>query len=251
MRRTSSIALFPCKGSAPKSWWTRGLVLAGLLAVGLPESPVRADTALNSGTTTVSTGTNFGSNLYVATTGTATLNVIAGGYATNTTGYLGHNAGSVGTANVSSGTWANSGNLTVGRSGTGTLTMTGGLVSVSGTLSQGTHGTINLNSGGTLQIGVGGSTGVLGVSTLTNNGTLIFNRSDASTYSGIISGTGAVTKPGGGTLTFTGTSSYTGATAVDGGSLLVNGRLGNNSCVGECRRSPRRQRLICLSACRA
>jgi len=68
---------------------------------------------------------------------------------------------------------------------------------------------------------------VLGVSTLTNNGTLVFNRSDASTYSGIISGTGAVTKQGAGTLTLTGTSSYTGATAVNGGSMLVNGRLGN------------------------
>jgi T5SS/PEP-CTERM-associated repeat protein len=95
---------------------------------------------------------------------------------------IGINAGSVSTATVSSGTWANSGNLTVGYHGTGTLTMTGGLVSVSGTLSHGTHGTINLNSGGTLQIGVGGTTGVLAVSTLTNNGTLIFNRSDASTY---------------------------------------------------------------------
>ncbi len=89
--------------------------------------------------------------------------------------------------------------------------MTGGLVSVSGTLSRGTHGTINLNSGGTLQIGTGGAGGVLSVSTLTNNGTLIFNRSDASTYSGIVSGTGAVTKQGGGTLNFTGTSSYTAA----------------------------------------
>ena len=79
------------------------------------------------------------------------------------------------------------------------------------------------------QIGVGGSTGVLGVSTLANNGTLIFNRSDASTYSGTISGTGAVTKQGGGTLNFTGTSSYTGATHVDGGSLLVNGQLGNTA----------------------
>ena len=86
-----------------------------------------------------------------------------------------------------------------------------------------------MNSGGTLQIGVGGTTGVLGVSTLANNGTLIFNRSDASTYSGIISGTGAVTKQGGGTLNFTGTSSYTGATHVNGGSLLVNGRLGNTA----------------------
>ena len=75
----------------------------------------------------------------------------------------------------------------------------------------------------------GGTTGVLSVSTLTNNGTLIFNRSDAYTYSGIVSGTGAVTKQGAGTLTLTGTNSYTGATRVDGGSLFVNGRLGNTA----------------------
>ena len=99
--------------------------------------------------------------------------------------------------------------------------MSGGLVSVAGTLSQGTYGTINLNSGGTLQIGVGGTTGDLGVATLTNNGTLIFNRSDASTYSGIISGTGAVTKQGAGTLTFSGSSSYTGGTTISGGTLQI------------------------------
>jgi len=121
MRHASSVACFTGKGSAPKSWWARGLVLDGLLVMGLPATAVRADTTLNSGTTTVSTDRNFGDNLYVATTGT------------------------------------------------GTLTMSGGLVSVSGTVSQGAHGTIHLNSGGTLEIGVGGTTGVLGVSTLTNN----------------------------------------------------------------------------------
>jgi autotransporter-associated beta strand protein len=106
--------------------------------------------------------------------------------------------------------------------------MSGGVVSVAGTLVR-ENGTINLNSGGTLQIGVGGSDGVLGVDALTNNGTLIFKRSDASTYSGIISGTGAVTKQGAGTLTLTGTSSYTGPTHVDSGSLFVDGRLGNTA----------------------
>ena len=260
MRLTSSVPLFTCKGSVPKSPWARGLVLAGLLAAGVLGSPVRAATTLNSGTTTVSTGTDYGGPLYVATTGTATLNVIAGGNVTNTTGYLGFNAGSKGTAtvagggtamvangswnsgnylyvgyrgagtlNVSGGTWATNGNLTVGSSGTGTLTMSGGLVSVSGTVSQGTHGTIHLNSGGALEIGVGGTTGVLGVSTLTNNGTLIFSRSNASTYTGVLSGSGAVTKLGGGTLTLSGSSSYTGATAVNGGKLLVNGQLGNTA----------------------
>jgi autotransporter-associated beta strand protein len=128
---------------------------------------------------------------------------------------------------VSSGTWANSGNLTVGLtaagSGTGTLTMNGGLVTVGGTLSQGGAGTINLNAGGTLQIGVGGTTGVLGVSTLTNNGTLIFNRSDASTYSGVLSGSGAVTKQGAGLLTLAGANSYSGLTTISAGTLALSG----------------------------
>jgi fibronectin-binding autotransporter adhesin len=151
---------------------------------------------------------------------------VSGGYVSNANGVIGgtfFGINGLGTANVSSGTWANSGNFTIGDGGTGTLTMSGGLVTVGGTLSQGTFGTINLNSGGTLQIGVGGTSGVLGVSTLTNNGTLIFNRSDASTYSGIISGTGAVTKQGGGTLTLNGANSYSGATTISGGVLALSG----------------------------
>ena len=175
------------------------------------------------GTATVSSGTWANSfYLYVANYGNGTLNV-SGGSVTNNTGYLGYNDGSVGTATVSSGTWANSGNLTVGSSGTGTLAMSGGLVTVGGTLSRGGNGTINLNSGGTLQIGVGGTTGVLGVDALTNNGTLIFNRSDASTYSGVTSGTGAVTKQGAGTLTLDGANSYTGVTTISGGVLALSG----------------------------
>jgi fibronectin-binding autotransporter adhesin len=173
------------------------------------------------GTATVSSGTWANSyDIWVGQSGTGTLNV-SGGKVTNLLGYLGYNAGSEGTATVSSGTWANKYDLYVGQSGTGTLSMTGGLVTVGGTLSQGTYGTINLNAGGTLQIGVGGTTGVLGVAALTNNGTLVFNRSTASTYSGIISGTGAVTKQGGGTLTVDGNNSYSGDTTISGGSLQV------------------------------
>ena len=175
------------------------------------------------GTATVSGGTwANSSDLLVGNTGTGTLNV-TGGSVTSSTGYLGYYAGSHGRVTVSSGTLANSGNLTVGRSGTGTLTMTGGLVSVSGTLSQGTHRTINLNSGGMLQIGVGGTTGVLGVAALTNNGTLIFNRSDASTYSGVLSGSGAVTKQAAGLLTLAGANSYSGRTTISAGTVALSG----------------------------
>ena len=101
MRLATSVPLSACNRSVSKSPWALGFVLAGLLAVGLPTRAVDADTILNSGTTTVSTGTYFGNNLYVATTGTATLEVIAGGSATNTRAYLGYDAGGVGVATVS------------------------------------------------------------------------------------------------------------------------------------------------------
>ena len=46
---------------------------------------------------------------------------------------------------------------------------------------------------------------------IVDNSVLIFNRSDALTYGGVISGTGSLTKSGAGTLTLTGTNTYTGA----------------------------------------
>ena len=327
------------KGSTLTSAWALGVVLAGLLVVGISSAALGQDTILDSGTTTVSTATNFDGDLYVATTGTASLEVITGGYATNTTGYLGFNAGGVGTATVSSGTWANSGNLYVGGEGTGTLsvtggsvtnsdgyiatsnnsvgtvtvssgtwansgmlvvglggtgtlnvtggsvtnsrgylgnsnnsvgtvtvsggtwatsgelkignyyddpefpeefaiatgtlTMTGGLVTVSGALSRATNngtslGTINLNAGGTLQIGTGGAGSRLDVGNLTNDGTLVFNQSNNYTYSDSISGSGAVTKAGAGTLTLSAANTYTGLTTIGSGTLAY----GTNNALG-------------------
>ena len=153
-----------------------------------------------------------------------TLNV-TGGYVSNTTGTLGNAANSVGTATVSSGTWAVGGNLVVGSSGTGTLTMSGGLVTVGGTLSRNAASTISLNTGGTLQIGTGGATGVLlgGTGSLVNNGTLVFNRSNASTYSGVLSGSGAVTQQGVGRLTLSNANSYSGLTTIAGGTIALSG----------------------------
>jgi autotransporter-associated beta strand protein/T5SS/PEP-CTERM-associated repeat protein len=178
------------------------------------------------GTATVSSGTWATSgDLTVGRNGTGTL-IVTGGYVSNVNGFIAASTGSVGTATVSTGTWANSGNLTVGgasRGGTGTLTMNGGLVIVGGTLSKNAASTINLNTGGTLQIGVGGVSGVLGVSTLTNNGTLIFNRSGTSTYSGVLSGSGTVTKQAAGLLTFAGANSYSGLTTISAGTLALSG----------------------------
>ena len=175
----------------------------------------------SNGTVSVSGGTwtNSG-NLTIGEYGTGVI-AISGGNVTNTNGIIGVESVSTGMVSVSGGTWANSSNLTVGVSGTGSLTINGtGTVIVGDTLSRGSNGTINLASGGTLQIGTGGDTGTLATD-LTNDGTLLFDRSSNSTYSSVISGTGVVIKNGTGTLVFTANNTYTGGTSVNQGTLYL------------------------------
>lgn len=95
---------------------------------------------------------------------------------------------------------------------TGILTLTGDHSYTDGT-------TI---AAGTVQVGSGGTSGSL-ASDVANSGTLAFNRSDSYTFSGLISGTGAVNQIGAGTTTLTGNNSYKGVTTVQAGTLLVNG----------------------------
>ncbi len=74
----------------------------------------------------------------------------------------------------------------------------------------------------TLQIGNGGTTGTLGSGNVTDNGSLIFNRSDnAYTYAGVISSTGTLIQNGPGTITLSGANSYTGGTTVSAGTLVM------------------------------
>jgi autotransporter-associated beta strand protein len=108
-----------------------------------------------------------------------------------------------------------SGSIT--KSGTGTLVLTGNNSYTGGT-------TINA---GTLQIGNGGTSGSLSsTGVITNNATLIFNRSDSLTQgtdfsaSGI-AGTGAVIKNGAGSLTFNVSNTYLGATTINSGTLVL------------------------------
>ncbi|MBB1624698.1 autotransporter domain-containing protein [Achromobacter sp. UMC71] len=83
-------------------------------------------------------------------------------------------------------------------------------------------------SQGILNIGAGGTTGSVS-GNIVNNSTVVFNRSDAVTYGGVISGTGAVTKNGAGVLTLNGVNTYGGTTDVRAGTLLVGGTLANAS----------------------
>jgi autotransporter-associated beta strand protein len=103
-------------------------------------------------------------------------------------------------------------------SGTGTLIKTNaGVLTLSGANAQG--GT--LIGGGTLSIGSGGTTGSL-TGPITNNATLLFNRSDNLTQASVISGSGALNKAGAGTLTLSQANTYTSATTISNGAISIS-----------------------------
>jgi outer membrane autotransporter protein len=86
--------------------------------------------------------------------------------------------------------------------------------------------------GGTLQIGNGGTSGwILG--DVLNNGVLAFDRSDDVTFTGVVSGTGALAKAGAGTLTLTGANSYTGGTTIGAGTLEIGDGGTSGSITGD------------------
>ena len=97
-----------------------------------------------------------------------------------------------------------------------------------------TRGNVSIGENSTLQLGSGGSTGWIGgtngyAGSISNQGSLIYNRSDAVSFVGSISGAGSLTQAGPGSLTLTGTHSYTGETFVNAGSLIVNGSIASSS----------------------
>ena len=161
-----------------------------------------------SGGTTVTAGTlQIGS---ATTTGSLSGNIV--------------NAGAVVFNRSNAVTYAGSisGTGTVTQAGTGTLTLTGANTYTGGT---------TINTGSTLQIGSGSTAGSITGDVL-DNGTLIFNRSNALTFGGNILGSGAVTKTGAGTLTFSGNNSYAGVTSISTGTLVVTSSAALGSTAG-------------------
>ncbi|MDA5546136.1 autotransporter-associated beta strand repeat-containing protein, partial [Yersinia rochesterensis] len=86
-------------------------------------------------------------------------------------------------------------------------------------------------SAGTLQIGNGGTTGSV-AGNIINNSALLFNRSDALTYGGVVSGSGSVVQTGNGPLTLTGDNTFTGDTIISAGTLQIGNGGTTGSVVG-------------------
>ena len=108
----------------------------------------------------------------------------------------------------------------------------GGVISSSGTVEQSGAGlltliaantytgTTTIDSGTTLQIG-DAVAGAVVSNTITDNGTLVFNRSAAYTQASTIVGTGAVQTIAVGPLTLSGPDTYSGVTTIAAGEQLV------------------------------
>ena len=93
---------------------------------------------------------------------------------------------------------------TAGSTPTTVTTLSGGTVKVN------TTGALTLTAGTNLRVAV------------TNNGQVIFNQTSDGSYSGVMSGSGQLSKVGNGSLTLLSANTYTGLTRVTAGTLRVN-----------------------------
>jgi autotransporter-associated beta strand protein len=125
-------------------------------------------------------------------------------------------------------TFSGSGNISgtggIAKQGTGTL-----IVANSGV--NDFTGGVNINSG-TVQVGNGGTDGVLGSGPIANFGTLALNRSDSFALANIVSGNGVITKSGTGAATVPVSGNSTGAVTVNAGTLLL-GPVGASKFSGD------------------
>jgi outer membrane autotransporter protein len=123
------------------------------------------------------------------------------------------------------------------KAGAGVLTLlgdntyTGGTTILPATIPPGTYPPGTIFFAPALQLGNGGTTGSI-VGNVTDNATLIFNRSDDITFPGIISGTGTVTKEGAGKLTILGANTYQSGTTINAGILFLGDGITPGAALG-------------------
>lgn len=235
---------------------------SGITNLGTTTAANALETLQITGTTAVSAGVmnvNVDNDLVVDpdtyslglinVSGTGTLTLNQAGYAkpgttvANSTGLIGSGGQIVngtlvtGSTNVSSLVVTTSGSYSTGSllaNGQGTLALT-----KSGTGTQ-VLSADNTYTGGTtitagqLQLGNGGTTGAIvgNVSTTSASAQLAFNRSNAYTFGGTISGSGSVLQVGTGTVILAASNSYSGGTTISAGTLLVSNGAGSATGTG-------------------
>ena len=146
-----------------------------------------------------------------AISGSGTIRPFGSSTQTNTDFNIIQNSTNAFTVGVAINNNATGRNLGLVKSGVGNLIITA---------ANGYSGGTYINEG-TLQVGNGSTTGILGTGGVVNFGSLIFNRSNDFSDTNAISGSGSVTKEGTGALIRNAASTYTGATTVNAGVLEV------------------------------
>ena len=151
----------------------------------------------------------------------------AGSGYTLTGGTLGLQSGSIITANYNATIASDISSGAITSAGPATLILTG---------NNGYTGLTTI-SGGTLQLGSGGTAGSIGSSSgITDNGVLAINHSGSFTLAAAITGTGSLvqagTNTGSNTLILTGSDTYTGTTTISAGTLQVGNGLSGAAISG-------------------
>jgi fibronectin-binding autotransporter adhesin len=185
-------------------------------------STTPTDLAYSGGVLTLTNATNATDSLAIASGAGGTLDL--GG---NTMTFANGALLMTGTGNytIQDGTLGGATETILHQYGSGTLTVTTTIGSGAGSLT--------VDGTGTVQIGAGGTVGSIGGSgALTDDGTLIFNRSNALTVSNAISGfaTASMTQAGAGALTLTGANSgFLGTFNINANTTV---QAGNTSALG-------------------
>jgi fibronectin-binding autotransporter adhesin len=122
------------------------------------------------------------------------------------------------TSYLFAGTGSMDGPATLTKSGNGNLVI----------VNENTYSGLTLVAGGALQLGTNGTTGSLGGGAVSNNATLIFDRSDVVNLTNILSGVGTLEQMGAGTLVLLTNDDSTGPTVITKGTLQV----GNGATFG-------------------
>jgi len=184
------------------------------------------------GTTTVSGGTlRLGSNQALGNTSLLTIN---SGTSTNINGMtqtIGALAGDGGLA-------IDGGNVTISNGGTfggvasgalGNLTLSGGTLILTGANTY--TGLTNINTGATMQVGAGGTTGSV-AGPIVDNGILTFNRSDNVILPGAVVGSGELHQDGAGTLFINNDVAVTGPVVINAGTVSIGEGTADGSVAG-------------------